>query len=226
MRTFRSGTVTQQVQASDGTVEVVVVQVNVVPVSPQDDMQVVAGAAVGTVNPYPVTMVLRISEIPRCRSLEFPRGRAVRRAWDELTGLSSPGLLSGELGDGDRLVAAGTGPAGSGPAHECAACVAALLAEGAVPAAAAFIDGDRPPRPWRRHCDGRWAAVTAAPVGSCPAGVAAVGPAPRRGEGGLADRAGQRDAIVTRRGPGPAGAHGLATARRVASARARWERIR
>jgi hypothetical protein len=26
--------------------------------------------------------LLRISEIPRCRSLEFPRGRAVRRAWD------------------------------------------------------------------------------------------------------------------------------------------------
>jgi hypothetical protein len=44
--------------------------------------------------------LLRISEIPRCRSLEFPRGRAVRRAWDELTGLSSTGLLSGQLGDG------------------------------------------------------------------------------------------------------------------------------
>jgi hypothetical protein len=40
-------------------------------------------------------IVLRISEIPRCRSLEFPRGRAVRRAWDELTGLSSPVLLAG-----------------------------------------------------------------------------------------------------------------------------------
>jgi hypothetical protein len=39
--------------------------------------------------------LLRISEIPRCRSLEFPRGRAVRRAWVELTGLSSTGLLSG-----------------------------------------------------------------------------------------------------------------------------------
>src|ERR1022692_3369854 len=42
-----------------------------------------------------VDVVLRISEIPHCRSLEFPRGRAVRRAWDELTGLSSPGLLTG-----------------------------------------------------------------------------------------------------------------------------------
>jgi len=39
--------------------------------------------------------VLRISEIPHCRSLEFPRGRAVRWAWDELTGLSSPVLLAG-----------------------------------------------------------------------------------------------------------------------------------
>jgi len=47
-----------------------------------------------------INSLLRISEIPRCRSLEFPRGRAVRRAWDELTGLSSTGLLSGQLGDG------------------------------------------------------------------------------------------------------------------------------
>jgi len=39
--------------------------------------------------------LLQISEIPRCRSLEFPRGRAVRRAWDELTGLSSRGFLTG-----------------------------------------------------------------------------------------------------------------------------------
>ena len=39
--------------------------------------------------------VLRISEIPRCRSLKFPGGRAVRRAWDELTELSGAGLPSG-----------------------------------------------------------------------------------------------------------------------------------
>jgi len=59
--------------------------------------------------------VLRISEIPRCRSLEFPRGRAVRWAWDELTGLSSPGLLTGQLGNGDGLVAGGAASPGSGP---------------------------------------------------------------------------------------------------------------
>jgi hypothetical protein len=33
-------------------------------------------------SPEAAPVVLRISEIPRCRSLEFPRGRAVRRAWD------------------------------------------------------------------------------------------------------------------------------------------------
>ena len=53
-----------------------------------------------------VATLLRISEIPRCRSLEFPRGRAVRRAWVELTGLSSSGLLSGQLGDGGGHVLA------------------------------------------------------------------------------------------------------------------------
>jgi hypothetical protein len=52
---FRRGTVAQQVQAADGTVEIVVVQVNVVSVRPQDDMRAVAGAAIGTVNPYPIT---------------------------------------------------------------------------------------------------------------------------------------------------------------------------
>jgi hypothetical protein len=56
VKSFRSGTVTRQVQAADGSTEIVVVQVNVVPVTRQDDMQIVAGAAIGTVNPYPITM--------------------------------------------------------------------------------------------------------------------------------------------------------------------------
>jgi hypothetical protein len=46
-----------------------------------------------------------------------------------------------------------------------------------------------------------------------------------RGEGALAGRAGSRDGIVTRRESG-LGGHVAATARRVASARARWDRIR
>lgn len=71
----------------------------------------------------------------------------MRRVWDELTGLSSSGLLTGELGDGDRLVAGGAAAAGSDAVHEGAAVVAALLAECPVPAVAAFIDGDRPPWP-------------------------------------------------------------------------------
>ncbi len=185
-----------------------------------------------------VVQVLRISEIPHCRSLEFPRGRAVRRAWDELTGLSSRGLLTGQLGDGDGLVAGGAAAAGSGPAHECSALVAALVPEGAVAAAAAFVDGARPPGAGFGDDDGCLGLVAAPPVGECPAGAGAELAPAGRGERVLADRAGCRDAIVTRRGhqgrdgvvtrrgSGPGGGHALATARRVASARARWDRIR
>jgi hypothetical protein len=54
--TFRSGTVTQRVQTADGGIEIVVVQVNVVPVGPTDEMKVVARAAFETVNPHPMNM--------------------------------------------------------------------------------------------------------------------------------------------------------------------------
>jgi negative regulator of genetic competence, sporulation and motility len=54
---FRSsGAIAQQVQQRDGRVEIVVIQVNVVPVSGQDDMDVVARMAVGTVEQYETTM--------------------------------------------------------------------------------------------------------------------------------------------------------------------------
>jgi len=42
---FRSGTITQRVQTADGGIEIVVVQVNVVPVGPTDEMKLVARAA-------------------------------------------------------------------------------------------------------------------------------------------------------------------------------------
>ena len=45
--------------------------------------------------PDPVRAMLRISEIPHCRSLEFPRELSGAGAWVELTGLSSPVLLAG-----------------------------------------------------------------------------------------------------------------------------------
>jgi len=53
---FRSGTVTQRVQTADGGIEIVVVQVNVVPVGPMDEMKVVARTAFETVNPHPMNM--------------------------------------------------------------------------------------------------------------------------------------------------------------------------
>ncbi len=150
----------------------------------------------------------------------------MRRAWDELTGLSSPGLLTGQLGNGDGLVAGGAASPGSGPAHECSALVAALVPEGAVAAAAALVDRARPSGPGFGDDDGCLGRVAAPPVGERPAGIGAEPAAAGRGERVLAGRAGGRDAIVTRRGAGSAGAHVLATARRVASARARWDRIR
>ena len=53
---FRSGTITQQIQAGDGGTEIVVVQVNVVPVGPRDEMKLVARAAFETVIPHPMNM--------------------------------------------------------------------------------------------------------------------------------------------------------------------------
>jgi len=53
---FRSGTITQRVQTADGRIEIVVVQVNVVPVGPTDEMKLVARAAFETVNPHPMNM--------------------------------------------------------------------------------------------------------------------------------------------------------------------------
>jgi energy-coupling factor transporter ATP-binding protein EcfA2 len=53
---FRSGTITQRVQTADGGIEIVVVQVNVVPVDPTDEMKLVARAAFETVNPHPMNM--------------------------------------------------------------------------------------------------------------------------------------------------------------------------
>jgi hypothetical protein len=54
---FRSsGAVVQQVQQPDGRVELVVIQVNVVPVTGADDMETAARMALGTVEPYDVTM--------------------------------------------------------------------------------------------------------------------------------------------------------------------------
>jgi len=53
---FRSGTITQRIQTADGGIEIVVVQVNVVPVGPTDEMKLVARAAFETVNPHPMNM--------------------------------------------------------------------------------------------------------------------------------------------------------------------------
>src|SRR5215470_6089343 len=53
---LRSGTITQRIQAADGGIEIVVVQVNVVPVGPTDEMKLVARAAFETVNPHPMNM--------------------------------------------------------------------------------------------------------------------------------------------------------------------------
>lgn len=58
MNSFRSGTVTAHVKAADGSTEIVVAQVNVVPVSREDDgnIKLVVEAALGTANQYDVSM--------------------------------------------------------------------------------------------------------------------------------------------------------------------------
>jgi hypothetical protein len=51
-----SGTVVQQLRQEDDRVELLVVQVGIVQVGPQDDTDIVAGAAVGTFNDYITSM--------------------------------------------------------------------------------------------------------------------------------------------------------------------------
>jgi len=74
---------------------------------------------------------------------------------------------------------------------------AALLAEQALPAVRAFVDGELAPGPgsrdWRAGCR----VLVAAPPGGLAAGGGAVALPPGGGEGGLADRAGDRRGIVS-----------------------------
>jgi len=129
-----------------------------------------------------------------------------------------------EFGDGDGFVATRAGPSVADSGHEGVAVVAALLSEGTSAAGGAFVDGDRSAWLGGGQDDGGLGVVSS-PVGDGFAGVGAEASASVRGECFAADGAGDRDVIVTRRG---LGRHGLVPAmpRRVASARARWDRIR
>lgn len=53
---FRSSTVAQLVQAEDGHVDMVVLQVNAIPMHPGDDPDLATRMALGTVNGYVITM--------------------------------------------------------------------------------------------------------------------------------------------------------------------------
>jgi len=98
--------------------------------------------------------VLRIAEIPHCRSPKFPRRRVGWRAGCERTSGRVGDLPVEQLCDRDCLVAARARAADADASHEAGAVVAALLAEGAGAAVVAFVDGDRPPRPVGGDDDG------------------------------------------------------------------------
>ncbi|HUY49389.1 MAG TPA: hypothetical protein VMV92_27305 [Streptosporangiaceae bacterium] len=78
---FRSGTIAQQVQQADGRVEIVVVQVNIVPVSSEDDMGIVARTALGSVNQYDVTMGKHevAGTLRRAREHDLPSWTALKQ---------------------------------------------------------------------------------------------------------------------------------------------------
>ncbi len=134
-------------------------------------------------------------------------------------------LVVEEVVERDGFGAAGAESAVADSGHEGVAVLAALLAECADAAGGAFVDGDWASwQSWRDH-DGGGLGVVAAPVGDGFAGVGAELSSSVGRERLAADGAGHRDGIVTQRG---AGGHGFVAvmARRVASARARWVRIR
>jgi hypothetical protein len=151
----------------------------------------------------------------------------VRWAERELTLASYGHLQSEEFGDGDGLVAAWRAASDAHPAHERPAVLTALVAQGAGSAAAAGVDGDGAPELPLRYDEGLCLAHIAPPPIS--RGSTRIGTEPAAtggGEGASADRAVHRDAIVTRREFAFCCAHDPVTIFRVASALARWERIR
>src|SRR6266545_1279344 len=137
-------------------------------------------------------------DVLRCSAAREWARRVVGRWWSgDLSGLLDAGG-GGEVGDGDGLVAVGAWRAWPEPAAELVALLAALAAEVAGVACGALVDTGRA---GRRAGLGGWRGGV---VALAPGGLAV--PAPARGDnGGAADRAGGRYAVVThgrRRGCG------------------------
>ena len=106
-------------------------------------------------------------------------------------------LLVEDLSNGDGFVARRAGAADPDALHEGGALVAALLAECSGPAVAALVDGDGPAGPVGGDDHGPFLSVSPAAVGGSSAGVGAEASSSAGGERLLADRAADRDAIVT-----------------------------
>ena len=109
---FRSGTITQRVQTADGGIEIVVVQVNVVPVGPTDEMKLVARAAFETVNPHPMNMGPR--EIARLLRLMADRMDGLEKAGGQLPSARPPG---GPGGAADPGTPPAMSSGSAGPSH-------------------------------------------------------------------------------------------------------------
>src|SRR5258708_39974797 len=116
-----------------------------------------------------------------------------------------------EILDRDWLVAVWAQAPDADGGHERAAVVAALAAERAEAALAAFVDGDVPLAACCGNGQGGSGRGAAAPPGGLLARVRAPAPAAGRGERPPARGTTDRNAIVTRRGCGGwvrAGGHG------------------
>src|SRR3954447_1030448 len=101
-----------------------------------------------------------------------------------------------QIGQSDRLVAMGTGPARPDPAAELPTVGAALFAEEPRAAGRALVHRRRARRATGQR---RYRRGVAAPPGGLAAGCGAEALAPGRGEGATAAGAGYRYAIVTAR---------------------------
>jgi hypothetical protein len=107
------------------------------------------------------------------------------------------GHLLDQVRECDRFSAVRAWAARADAAAEYAAAGAALLAEEALVAAGAFVDGVLTPGPGGRHGDRDWLVLVAAAERGLAAPVTAVALPPGGGEGALADGAGDRPGIVS-----------------------------
>lgn len=158
---------------------------------------------------------------PALSITETPQVTAGLAGWREPTWRSGVHLLAEQFVNGDGLLADGTATPEPEPAHGGSAPLAPLVPDGTGSATVTGVDGDWLAESPLGRDDGNWRGFPAASVDGYPTRLAAARLSTDRRERVLASRADHGRAIAS-----VEVRHDPATARLVASARARWLRIR